>query len=103
MRTKVCKSFFIQSLRKTNIVITVLCLLFILTGCSKNEKIDPNEYIQSVYTEYEQLAKLEDSTEQMILFKSQDRKDEEVDIYFICVDYDRFCRGGHSRIRYRTY
>ena len=37
------------------------------------------------------------------LFKSQDRKDEEVDIYFICVDYDRFCRGGHSRIRYRTY
>ena len=24
------------------------------------------------------------------LFKSQDRKDEEVDIYFICVDYDRF-------------
>ena len=72
MRTKVCKSFFIQSLRKTNIVITVLCLLFILTGCSKNEKIDPNEYIQSVYPEYEQLAKLEDSTEQMILFKSQD-------------------------------
>ena len=72
MGIKVCKSFFIQSLRITNIVITVLCLLFILTGCSKNEKIDPNEYIQSVYPEYEQLAKLENPTEQMILLKSQD-------------------------------
>ena len=72
MRTKVCKSFFIQSLRITNIVITVLCLLSILTSCSKNEKIDPDEYIQSVYSEYEQLAKLENPTEQMILLKSQD-------------------------------
>lgn len=69
---KVCKSFFIQSLRITNIVITVLCLLSILTSCSKNEKIDPDEYIQSVYSEYEQLAKLENPTEQMILLKSQD-------------------------------
>lgn len=72
MGIKVCKSFFIQSLRITNIVITVLCLLSILTSCSKNEKIDPDEYIQSVYSEYEQLAKLENPTEQMILLKSQD-------------------------------
>lgn len=61
-----------QNPRKAKIVMTILFFLSILTSCSKNGKIDPDEYIQSVYPAYEQLAKLEDSTQQMILLKSHD-------------------------------
>lgn len=53
-------------------VMMIVCLMSVLSGCDYDGIKNPDDYIKSVYPDYEQLTKLDNPDELMILLKSSD-------------------------------